>query len=238
MPEPASEIIQERVWIDGPRRLAGELAYPMCDAPRMTALLLNPHPYMGGSMHNNVIAHLHLALARAGAATLRFDYSGVGESAGQPIDVARSMAEFWATNHAPADELMIDDAIAARDWMRAHATGPLHLVGYSFGSHVAVRLLTDDAASLTMISPTITHHAFEPGFARGVPTLVVVSDNDFATPSDRFNSWLASVGAGECVQTRCFAGAQHFFLDQEAGVATCVTQFVGLAGAGISEARK
>ena len=78
--ERAGDIMQERVWIDGPRRLAGELAYPMGDDPVGAALLVNPHPYMGGSMHNNVIAHLHAALATAALVTLRFDYSGVGET--------------------------------------------------------------------------------------------------------------------------------------------------------------
>lgn len=238
MPERAGDIMQERVWIDGPRRLAGELAYPMGDDPVGAALLVNPHPYMGGSMHNNVIAHLHAALATAGLVTLRFDYSGVGESAGGPIDVAKSMAEFWATNHAPVDALMIEDAACAMKWLRERTRLPLCIVGYSFGCHVATRIVPDDAASLALISPTITHHEFAPGFPRGAPTLVITSDNDFATPITRFDAWLKDVAQSDVQATCCIAGAQHFFLGQEPQVSARVAEFALLSLANQREAAR
>src|SRR2546423_12617205 len=41
-----------------------------------------PHPALGGSMISPVVAELAWALTRAGHATMRFDYRGVGASRG------------------------------------------------------------------------------------------------------------------------------------------------------------
>lgn len=225
MPEAPPACVQERVSIAASRRLDGELAYPADGEVRGAILLLNPHPYMGGSMRNNVIERLHTALGAAGFAVLRFDYSGVGASEGQPIDVAASMAEFWLNGHAPVDPLMIDDGAAALRWLRARVGGPIALVGYSFGCLVAASILPADAAALALISPTIVHHEFAPGFAHGVPTLVITSDNDFATPADRFSNWVKRHEAA-IAHHHCITGAQHFFLDREGRVCELVTSFV------------
>lgn len=227
MPEPAtSSIVRERVWIEGQRRLAGELAYDESAAPLAAVMLVNPHPYMGGGMHNNVIARLHEAIARAGAVSLRFDYGGVGDSEGPIIDVAASMAEFWATNHAPIDPLMIADTADALRWFHGRVPAPLALVGYSFGSHAAVRTIAPCVRAMALVSPTIGHHAFEAGFARSRPTLVITSDNDFATPVERFDHWLRGPARRDVTEHVRIAGAEHFFLDQEPALCECVMRFL------------
>ena len=141
------------------------------------------------------------------------------------------MAEFWATNHAPVDALMIEDAACALKWLGDRTRLPLCIVGYSFGCHVATRIVPDEAASLALISPTITHHEFAPGFSRGVPTLVITSDNDFATPIDRFDAWLKDVSRPTCRHHAASLAPEHFFLEQEPQVSTRVVAFAleGLA---------
>ena len=42
-------------------------------------------------MRNKLIAALATGLAKAGAATLRFDYRGVGQSDGTQLDLAASL---------------------------------------------------------------------------------------------------------------------------------------------------
>lgn len=54
-------------------------------------VLASPHPALGGSMTAPVIAELAWALTRAGHATLRFDYRGVGASQGTSRHVAGSL---------------------------------------------------------------------------------------------------------------------------------------------------
>lgn len=212
----------ERVSIPGKSGLlAGELSYADGRDIRYFALLLNPHPHMGGSMKNGLIAHLAVGLSNAGAAVLRFDYRGVGGSVGATPDVAASMAEFWRTGHAPEDTGMICDARAALRWVWQQAPGiPVVLVGYSFGAAVATHLLHEHSvAGAMLIAPTLRQHDFSRATGPLTPPLLVIySDNDFATPRSVTESWLATVDA----EARCVAGADHFFLGQESVVArTC-----------------
>jgi alpha/beta superfamily hydrolase len=220
----AAEVERERVRIPvGDDALAGELAY----APRQplfAAALVNPHPHMGGSMANNLIVTLARVLAEAGGATLRFDYRGVGESDGTRLNLHESLARFWQTGYAPEDLLMIADARAALDWMRHIVDAPLVVVGYSFGAYAAVEALDEDPAALVLISPTVARHDFAGLCDRAAPTLVVFSDNDFATPADVTRRWAARLR--QPVMERCFTGAAHFFRGRERAVADACAGFV------------
>ena len=210
----------ERVSIPGEAGLlAGELSYgDDGDAggggPFHLALLINPHPHMGGSMRNGLVAHLAAELPATGAVVLRFDYRGVGDSDGASPDVAASMAEFWRTGHAPEDEGMVSDARAALRWARRQAPAlPVLLVGYSFGASAATRLLHEDGlAGVVLIAPTLRQHDFSRAAGGAAPPLLVVySDNDFATPRGVTESWLSTVDA----ESHCVVGGEHFFLGQE-----------------------
>src|SRR5437667_10633847 len=53
--------------------------------------IASPHPALGGSMIAPVIAELAWALTRAGHATMRFNYRGVGSSRGVSRHQAGSM---------------------------------------------------------------------------------------------------------------------------------------------------
>jgi alpha/beta superfamily hydrolase len=228
---PAAEgLVRERVRIATPTRgtLAGELAYGATD-PAFGVVITNPHPHMGGSMENNLVAALASRLAEEGAATLRFDYAGVGESDGSRLNLHESLAGFWRTGHAPEDPLMADDARAAYLWMRRQLEAPLSVIGYSFGAWAAVEAMDNTAqpAALVLISPTITQHAFDRLGARPIPMLVAYSDNDFATPAESTRRWIA--GLGIPVVERCFCGAEHFFRGCERTVAeVCIGFFRSL----------
>ena len=51
-------------------------------APAITALLCHPHPLYGGTLHNKVVHRLAATLHELGVAVLRFNFRGVGKSAG------------------------------------------------------------------------------------------------------------------------------------------------------------
>lgn len=217
------EVIQESVVVHGPRRLTGEMAYSV-DSPRALCLLVNPHPYMGGRMDNNVIARLAAALSSARIATLRFDYAGVGASEGPAIDVLTAMADFWQTGHAPVDSIMIEDAATSLKWLREHFDAPLFVVGYSFGAFVATKILPTDAAGLVLISPTLRHHEFAADPAPGIPKLILYSENDFATDSETLITWADALSMPR--RTCRIDGGQHFFRGLESAVATRVLDFM------------
>ena len=101
------------------------LEEPEDGLPRIAALVCHPHPLYGGTMHNKVVYRLARGLRHAGAVVLRFNFRGVGRSAGE---------------HAHL-EGEIEDARAALVWLRQrYPELPYALAGFSFGSRVITRL--------------------------------------------------------------------------------------------------
>lgn len=112
------------VVIDGP---VGQLEalYLGNEAPRGLALICHPNPVQGGTMLNKVVSTLQRTARDAGLVTLRFNYRGVGASAG--------------THDMGTGE--VDDAQAVAHWLREkYPQLPLTLFGFSFGGFVAASL--------------------------------------------------------------------------------------------------
>lgn len=133
------------VVIDGP---VGQLEALYLDSPepRGLALICHPNPVQGGTMLNKVVSTLQRTARDAGFITLRFNYRGVGASAGR---------HDMGTGE-------VDDAQAAARWLRAkHPELPMTLMGFSFGGFVAASLggrLEAEGESLTrlfMVAPAV-----------------------------------------------------------------------------------
>ncbi|MCX5689016.1 MAG: hypothetical protein NTV94_04385 [Planctomycetota bacterium] len=215
---------QEIVNIDGPQgRLSAELSYGsgrQCAA----ALLLSPHPYMGGRMKLPLMDRLADQFAQANITSLRFDYGGVGLGQGPPIRIGPAMQQFWSTGSAPDDPVHIAEGACAKQWLQAHCGGPMMLVGYSFGAYVATRLCDQNVASLVMIAPTIARHDYSGLCNSGIPTLIVYGDGDFATSQDELTSWADRL-PGRATLLHVSAG-DHFFRGQEEDVARRCREFI------------
>ena len=74
-----SEFLREIPGPEGP--LEALLDAPAGEA-RAAAVFAHPHPLHGGTMHTKAVYQAAKALARIGVATLRFNFRGVGRSAG------------------------------------------------------------------------------------------------------------------------------------------------------------
>ena len=96
---------------------------PTDGALRGTVVIAHPHPLFGGTMQNKVVQTLARAFVQCGWQAVRFNFRGVGASAGV-YDEGRGEA---------ADMLSVIEQVAP--------DGPLALAGFSFGafvtSHVA-----------------------------------------------------------------------------------------------------
>ena len=91
--------------------------------PRI-AVICHPHPLYGGTMTNKVVHMLAKACNELGVRALRFNYRGVGASAGK-YDEGNGET---------------DDAVAVVDWALSRWPGAeLWLGGFSFGGGVAIR---------------------------------------------------------------------------------------------------
>ena len=110
--------------------------------------IASPHPAVGGSMVSPVIAELAWALTRAGHATLRFNYRGVGSSRGVSRHPAGSMKIGDVVDEV-ADLYEIIDQLLATN----HA-GTACAIGYSFGAKVALEAAQDPRISqVVLVAP-------------------------------------------------------------------------------------
>lgn len=82
------------------------------------AVVAHPHPLYGGTMHNKVVQTITRALVQSGWEVVRFNFRGVGASAGE-YDHGRGELQ---------DLLAVVEQVAP--------SGPLALAGFSFGAFV------------------------------------------------------------------------------------------------------
>ena len=87
-------------------------------APRGMAVLAHPHPLFGGTMDNKVVQTLARAFVQCGWRTLRFNFRGVGASAG-------------VHDHGVGEAEDMRAVVA-----QAAPGGALALAGFSFGAFV------------------------------------------------------------------------------------------------------
>ena len=156
------------VVIDGP---VGQLEALYLDSaePRGLALLCHPNPVQGGTMMNKVVSTLQRTARDAGLVTLRFNYRGVGASAG---------SHDMGTGE-------VDDALAAARWLRAQYPDlPLTLLGFSFGGFVAASLggrleaQGEKLARLFMVAPAVMRLRDEDALPQTSPITVIQPETD------------------------------------------------------------
>src|SRR3954454_18257170 len=109
---------------------------------RAAVVFAHPHPQFGGTMHTKVVYRGAKGLARIGCAVLRFNFRGVGRSAGT-FDQGDGEKE---------------DFKAALDYMSArYPRSPLWAAVFSFGAWVALEVgaVDDRVSTLIGIAPPV-----------------------------------------------------------------------------------
>jgi len=221
-----SDFVSELVRLPGaPFALEGELAYPEQPVPLGGAVIAGPHPLLGGTMHNNVVTGLAEELARRRLAVLRFNYRGIGQSEGPPVDVLRNLAEFWATEHVPEEPAYRDDLAAATSFAQT-VLGParLALIGYSFGGSLLPYARATPDVPLVLVAPTIGTHDYDAFVPLANPLLVIASEDDFATTGDRLEDWYAQLACPRQLIRGQFDN--HFFRGHEEWLAEAIFTFI------------
>jgi uncharacterized protein len=174
-------------------------------ALRGVAVLCHPHPVHGGTMDNKVIQTLARAFVQCNYRAVRFNFRGVGGSAGQ-----------WDEGAGEIDDAMAVVA-AYRD-----PTLPLALAGFSFGGYVAaqvsVRLAATAAAErLVLIGPATSTFTMPPVAAS---TLVIHGEVDDVVPLQATLDWARPQGLPVLV----LPGVGHYFHGQLTRLRDLVTQ--------------
>jgi alpha/beta superfamily hydrolase len=161
------------------------------------AVIAPPHPLYGGSMENAVVSELAFACAKAGLDSLRFNWRGVGASAGTSSGEPQHAAEDYA---------------AALAQLRDSAPGILVLCGYSFGAAAAVAQLADapgrTASRLLLVAPPPQLLDLERLRTFRGEVLLLTGQHDGIAPPGALEGIAQALGAGKLV---VLPHTDHFF---------------------------
>ncbi len=203
------------ITIDGPAGpLEALLDEPAGDTIRAAVVFAHPHPQQGGTMHTKAVFQGAKGLVRIGCAVLRFNFRGVGASAG----------EFDAGPGETAD------FSAALDWMAArYPDAPLWAAGFSFGSWIALEAGAEDprVSALIGIAPPVTRENYS--FARTLtstkPKFFVQGDLDTLCPLK--DLWAFYARLEEPKDLVVIDGATHLFDGKTAEVGDALEALLG-----------
>jgi uncharacterized protein len=161
-----SETVRE---IPGPVGPLEALLDMPASTPRAAVVFAHPLPIKGGTMHTKVVFQAAKALTRIGCAVLRFNFRGVGRSAGA-----------WDNGRGE-----MDDYRAAVDFLSSRYPDlELWAVGFSFGSYIAMTSGADDdrICALIGIAPPVNRYEFASVKLSAKPKFIVHGESDELIP--------------------------------------------------------
>jgi uncharacterized protein len=166
----------------------------------VTAVLVHPHPDMGGNRFNHVIDAIYRALPGAGVGVARFDLSS--------SDPGRARA----------------DTVAVLDLVDASSTV---LVGYSFGADVVLGVDDPRVAGWFGIAPPLGMAGVGAVAADPRPKALLVAERDQWSPPGRVREQTA--GWTNTTVT-VLDGADHFLNGHAAAVGEAVKEWIAAVG--------
>ncbi len=200
----------------GAGRLEGEHFSADGKNQETIALLLSPHPRLGGSMQTPIIRHLFDVCMGQGIAVLRFNYRGVGLSTGA---FENGIGE-------------ISDSAAALDWLQNEHSEhkKCWVFGYSFGAWIGMQLLMRRPEISNFVSIAIPANIYDFTFLAPCPSsgLIVHGSSDkVASPaSARELSKRLKAQDGIDVVYKEIQGANHMFNDKTSTMIKAVDKYV------------
>jgi alpha/beta superfamily hydrolase len=193
----------QAVQFQGPAGvLEGLLDESMEGACKGTAVIAHPHPLFGGTMQNKVVQTLAKAFVQNGWRAVRFNFRGVGASAG-----------VYDEGRGELDDLM---AVIAQSQSHSDTPKGLALAGFSFGafvtSHAAVHMApTGHLEKLVLVGTAASRFevAAVPPALHDI-TLVVHGEVDDTVPLASVMDWARP----QSLPVTVIPGVEHFFHGQ------------------------
>ena len=182
------------------------LDYEAVPGATIAAVLVHPHPDMGGDRFNHVVDAIYRALPPAGLSVARFDLSSSDP------------------DQAHADTVLAIDMIGAPR---------VAIVGYSFGADVALGVADTRIAGWFAVAPPLRFVDFEAIATDARPKVLLVPEHDQFSPPERVNE-LTSGWANARVTS--LSGADHFLNGHSRAVAEAVRAWVAGLATGADQA--
>jgi uncharacterized protein len=159
------------------------------------AVITHPHPLMGGDMENGVVQVIADLYRQAGRTTLRFNFRGVGRSAGR-FDEGRGEQ---------------DDLLAAIAYLHTCGYRNIDLAGYSFGAWIIARWSQRSPSHphrILLVAPPVDFIEFDPLPIPGLQG-VIVGERDAYADITHIKRLLPDWNSQAMLHT--IAEADHFF---------------------------
>ena len=179
--------------------------------PLGTAVVAHPHPQFGGTMTNKVVQTIARAFVQCGWRAVRFNFRGVGSSAGAYDEGRGELEDLLAVVQAevPADQ-------------------PLALAGFSFGAFVTTRAIdrlwpARQIARVVLVGTAASRFDAVPVPADLHPqTLAIHGEQDDTVPLSAVLDWARS----QALPITVVPGGGHFFHGQLPLLKTLVARHV------------
>jgi alpha/beta superfamily hydrolase len=181
-------------------------------AHSVVGVVCHPHPLHGGTMQNKVVHTTARAMQEAGAATVRFNFRGVGQSAGRYDGGTGELG----------------DALTVVAWARARfACETLWLAGFSFGAAVALQAAVRGARprKLVTIAPPVGRIITDPVPRPDCEWLVVQGDRDELVDVELVRKWVGGYDPAPALLV--LPGAEHFFHGRLIELREAIVRFLG-----------
>lgn len=181
------------------------------------AIIGHPHSLQGGTMTNKVVTTIVRAFKELGIASLRFNFRGVGQSAGA-YDGGIGESE--------------DMLALVQQWQAEQPELTFFFAGFSFGSYVAYRTAARyPHQMLITIAPPVHHYDYQEFMPAPTPWVIAQGDSDEVVPAHLVADFAQHQSPALTVIP--FADTGHFFhgklLELKARlIATINTQVSGL----------
>jgi uncharacterized protein len=200
---PQTSFVREEARRIG-ERLEATLRLPDVE-PTAIVVIAHALPTHGGTMRTPIMAAIARACAEHGWYALRFNFRGVGASAGE-----------WSGGRHETE-----DVAAAVDYARTIAPGlPLGLVGYSFGAFQILAYLErgGSADAVALVGVGTKDVSFAPRALPTIPegTFIVAAENDQFGTADELRAAVPQA------RIATVGGVDHFFVDKRDEVGALV----------------
>lgn len=179
------------------------------------AVIAPPHPLYGGSMESPVVEEIAEACGRAGFASLRFNWRGVGASSGEPTGDAEAARA---------------DCAAALEELLHTLPGEVAACGYSFGAAamLAAARGRERVQRLVLVAPPPPLVAADGLAAFAGAALLVSGERDPLAPPGAVSALAEAAPHGRAVT---LPDADHFFAAGLSALGREVRGFLSGAGA-------
>ena len=180
--------------------------------PRAAVVFAHPLPIEGGTMHTKVVYQGAKALVRIGCEVLRFNFRGVGRSAGE-----------WDKGQGE-----LDDFRAAVDFMAARHPGlEIWAAGFSFGSYVALTAGAHDdrICALAGIAPPVDRYDYAEVKGSTKPKFIIHGAEDELIPLKKVREFYAQLH--EPKELVVIDRANHLFDGQTSEVGDALEDLLG-----------